>query len=155
MRPSMQHISRSQTNLDTYDACQTLNDPPRTLAGYLKQKRSANQSSQQYKVLDKVDSENYNSTVYALEDSEHKSTLPTPMQYAPIMQIKTYPDAFSDAPASLNLQHSQSAKALPKIKGGKSKSRNNASVYNGPVKAETELHRELSLPLGQQFTMYQ
>ena len=48
-----------------------------------------------------VDSENYNSTVYAIEDSEHKSSHPTPMQAAPYMQVKTDPDELSDGPGNL------------------------------------------------------
>lgn len=37
------------------------------------------------------------------------------------------------------------------IGGYKRKSRNGSSVYDGPVKPETELHRQLSLPPQQEF----
>lgn len=48
------------------------------------------------KGVDKQDSENYNSTVYALEESEYKFSQPTPIQPMPYVQIKTDPDQFED-----------------------------------------------------------
>ena len=48
------------------------------------------------KGVDKQDSEIYNSTVYALEESEDRFYQPTPIQSMPYVQIKIDPDQFED-----------------------------------------------------------
>ena len=81
-----------------------------------------------------------------MEDSEYKSSHPTPMQPKPYLHVKTDPDQLTDELVNnLTAWQTQSAQALPQIGGKKTKSRNNASIYDGPVKPETELHKQLSL----------
>ena len=48
------------------------------------------------KGVDKQDSENYNSTVYALEESDDRFYQPTSIQPMPYVQIKIDPDQFED-----------------------------------------------------------
>lgn len=79
---------------------------------------------------------------------QKNSNYPTPIQGG--VRANTEASTMS-LEERIQIKHAQSASQLPVIGGYKRKSRNGSSVYDGPVKPETELHRQLSLPPQQEF----